>query len=119
MSPLTAGDFRSLSATIATFFPGWVWAFLLRGRTRVSDSMFMAAARALADYAMAGRDPAAPLLPSLAESRQVSRAIALAVAAAAGREGLVRSRRTEELERLVNARMWQPRYLPITLAKPV
>ena len=98
-------------------FPGLGLGILAAGAKRVSDSMFMAAARALADYAMAGRDPTAPLLPSLAESRQVSRAIALAVATAAGREGLVPARKTEELERQVDARIWQPRYLPITLAK--
>ena len=45
--------------------------------------------------------------------------IALAVAAAAEREGLVPARKTEELERLVDARIWQPRYLPIRLAKPL
>jgi malate dehydrogenase (oxaloacetate-decarboxylating) len=100
-------------------FPGLGLGILASGAQRVSDSMFMAAARALADYAMAGRDPAAPLLPSLAESRRVSRAIALAVAAEAAGEGLVAARKTEEFERLVDARMWQPRYLPITLAEPL
>ena len=100
-------------------FPGLGLGILASGAQRVSDSMFMAAARALADYALADRDPTSPLLPSLAESRQVSRAIALAVAAAAGREGLVASRKMEELERLVDARIWQPRYLPIRLAKPI
>ncbi len=80
--------------------------------------MFMAAARALADYSMAGREPAA-LLPPLAESRQVSRVIALAVAAAAGDDGIAPARKVEELERLVDAKIWQPRYLPIRLAKPL
>jgi malate dehydrogenase (oxaloacetate-decarboxylating) len=99
-------------------FPGLGLGILASGARRVSDAMFMAAARALADYSMAGSEPEA-LLPPLAESRQVSRAIALAVAAAAGDDGLAPARKVEELERLVDAKIWQPRYLPITLAKPL
>ncbi len=99
-------------------FPGLGLGILASGAQRVSDAMFMAAARALADYSMAGGEAAA-LLPPLAESRQVSRVIALAVATAAGDDGLAPARKVEELERLVNAKMWQPRYLPITLAKPL
>ena len=79
--------------------------------------MFMAAARALADYSTASHDPAAPLLPPLAESRQVSRAIALAVATAAQDDGLASPCEPNDLERLVDARIWQPRYLPIRLRK--
>ncbi len=97
-------------------FPGVGLGVLAAGAKRVSDSMFMAAARALADYSAASRDPAAPLLPPLAESRGVARAIALAVAVAAQRDGLAVPRPAEELERLVDAKMWQPRYLPIRLA---
>jgi malate dehydrogenase (oxaloacetate-decarboxylating) len=81
--------------------------------------MFMAAARALADYATASRDPAGPLLPALEKSRQVARAIALAVATAAGNDGLATARGPEKLERLVDARIWQPRYLPISLRKKI
>jgi malate dehydrogenase (oxaloacetate-decarboxylating) len=99
-------------------FPGLGLGILASGARRVSNAMFMAAARALADYSMAGSEPEA-LLPPLAESRQVSRAIALAVAAAAGDDGLAPARKVEELERLVDAKIWQPRYLPITLAKPL
>jgi malate dehydrogenase (oxaloacetate-decarboxylating) len=96
-------------------FPGLGLGILASGAQRVTDSMFMAAARALAGFATAARDPsaAAPLLPPLAESRRVSRAIALAVAAAAHREGLADRSQAEDIERLVDARMWQPRYLPM------
>jgi malate dehydrogenase (oxaloacetate-decarboxylating) len=94
-------------------FPGMGLGVLASGARRVSDAMFMAAARALAEASPARRDPAAPLLPALAESRRVSRAIALAVADAAGREGLAEVRSAEETERLVDAKMWEPRYLPM------
>ena len=98
-------------------FPGLGLGILASGAQRVSDSMIMAAARALADYTAARRDPAAPLLPPLAESRRVARAIALAVATAAQSDGLATPRTAEELERLIDAKTWQPRYLPITLAR--
>ncbi len=94
-------------------FPGLGLGILAVGARRVSDAMFMAAARALAGCSPAGPDPAEPLLPPLAESRRVSRAIALAVAAAAQRDGLAVPCRSEELERLVDAKIWQPRYLPM------
>jgi malate dehydrogenase (oxaloacetate-decarboxylating) len=100
-------------------FPGLGLGILASQATRVSDSMFMAAARALANDSTASRDPGAPLLPPLAESRRVARAIALAVATAAQHDGFAAPRGAEELERLVDAKMWQPRYLPITLASKV
>jgi malate dehydrogenase (oxaloacetate-decarboxylating) len=98
-------------------FPGLGLGILASGAQRVSDSMFMAAARALADYSTASRDAAAHLLPPLAESRRVSRTIALAVATAAQNDGLATPRGAEDLERLVDAKIWQPRYLPMTLRK--
>jgi malate dehydrogenase (oxaloacetate-decarboxylating) len=98
-------------------FPGLGLGILASGAQRVSDSMFRAAARALADYSKARHDPAAPLLPPLAESRRVARAIALAVAAAAGREGLAAVRRDEEIEQLIDSKMWEPRYLPMKLKR--
>ncbi|HEV3164582.1 MAG TPA: NAD-dependent malic enzyme [Isosphaeraceae bacterium] len=82
---------------------------------RVNEAMFMAAARALAECSPARDDPAGSLLPPLSESRQVSRKIALAVAAKAQREGLAESSSPEQLERLVDAKMWHPRYLPMRL----
>lgn len=96
-------------------FPGLGLGVLAAGATRVSDAMFMAAARALADCSPASHDPAGLLLPPLSESRRVSRAIALAVAATAQRDGLAAACLPEELERLVEAKIWQPRYLPMRL----
>jgi malate dehydrogenase (oxaloacetate-decarboxylating) len=98
-------------------FPGLGLGILASGARRVNDAMFMAAARALADYSTASRDAAARLLPPLAESRRVARAIALAVATAAQHDGLATPCSAEELERAVDAKIWQPRYLPITLRK--
>jgi malate dehydrogenase (oxaloacetate-decarboxylating) len=94
-------------------FPGLGLGILAAGAKRVSDAMLMAAARALADRSPASHDPAGSLLPPLSESRRVSRTIALAVAAAAQRDGLAAACPPEELERKVDAKIWQPRYLPM------
>lgn len=98
-------------------FPGLGLGILAAGAKRVSDAIFMAAARALADYSTPSRDAAASLLPPLAESRRVSRAIAVAVATAAQRDGLAPPHLAEETERPVDAKIWQPRYLPIRMRK--
>jgi malate dehydrogenase (oxaloacetate-decarboxylating) len=78
---------------------------------RVSDAMFMAAARALADTAPACRDPAGALLPPLSDSRPVARTIAIAVAEAARRDGLADPSATGDIEAMVDAKVWHPRYL--------
>ncbi|HEV3021524.1 MAG TPA: NAD-dependent malic enzyme, partial [Pirellulales bacterium] len=96
-------------------FPGMGLGILAAGARRVSDRMFMAAARELAKFSPALHDAATSLLPPLAESRRVSRAIALAVAAAAQRDGLAPACPPAELERLIDAKTWHPRYLPMRL----
>jgi malate dehydrogenase (oxaloacetate-decarboxylating) len=78
---------------------------------RVSDAMFMVAARALADTAPARGDKSGALLPPLSDSRRVARTIAIAVAEAARREGLADPSAAGDLESLVDAKIWQPRYL--------
>jgi malate dehydrogenase (oxaloacetate-decarboxylating) len=80
------------------------------GAPRVTDRMFLAAARALASAAGSRDDAGAPLLPPLDRIVDVSRQVAVAVAAEAGAEGLVPPRAAGEWERLVNARWWEPRY---------
>ena len=94
-------------------FPGLGLGVVAVGARRVSDAMLMAAARALAEASPARHDPAAPLLPPLSESRRFSRAIAQAVAAAAQRDGLAAHPQSGSIERLIDAKMWEPRYLPM------
>jgi len=96
-------------------FPGLGLGILAAGARRVSDKMFMAAARALSDCSPARHERGAPLLPPLADSRRVSRTIALAVGAAAQRDGLAPPCPPAELERLVDAKIWQPHYVPMRL----
>ncbi len=92
-------------------FPGIGLGARAVGARRVSDAMFMAAARALAETAPSRTDPAGAVLPPLSESRRVARTIAVAVAEAARREGLADPSATGDIEALVDAKIWYPRYL--------
>jgi malate dehydrogenase (oxaloacetate-decarboxylating) len=98
-------------------FPGLGLGIRAVNARRVSDAMFMAAARALADCSPARQDPAGSLLPPLADSRVVSRTIALAVARQAQRDGLAELCRPEELEQRVDAKIWHPRYVSMRLKR--
>jgi malate dehydrogenase (oxaloacetate-decarboxylating) len=91
-------------------FPGMGLGLIASKATQVPDALFMAAARALADASPAKADPAAPLLPPLADSRKVSRSIAVAVAEAARRAGVAGVADSEDLAALVDAKTWVPRY---------
>jgi malate dehydrogenase (oxaloacetate-decarboxylating) len=91
-------------------FPGLGLGILAAQARRVTDGMFMAASMALAEASPALSKPDAPLLPSLEGIRQVSRRIALAVAAEAQRAGVAERTSDEEVARLVDQRMWVPRY---------
>jgi malate dehydrogenase (oxaloacetate-decarboxylating) len=91
-------------------FPGLGLGILAVRASRVTDGMFMAASMSLADNSPALGNPSAPLLPSLEDIRKVSRQIALAVAAEAQRAGVADRTSADELERLVDQRMWVPRY---------
>lgn len=94
-------------------FPGVGLGVLAVRARRVTDEMFMAAARALASASPGLIDPTASLLPSLRDIRKISRRIALAVAAESQRQGLAEEGGTENLERLVDAQWWEPRYQPM------
>jgi malate dehydrogenase (oxaloacetate-decarboxylating) len=77
---------------------------------RVTESMFMAAAHALAECSPALSEPQGALLPPLEDIHRVSRRIALAVAAEAQHRGVAARTSAEELDRLVDAKMWTPHY---------
>ncbi len=96
----------------AYIFPGVGLGVIAVQAPRITDGMFVAAARALSELAPARRDPLAPLLPSPSEVRAVSRHVAIAVAREAQRAGVVEPLSDAEIERRVVARMWAPRYLP-------
>lgn len=96
----------------AYIFPGVGLGVIASRARRVTDSMFVAAARALSELSPVHSDPTAALLPKLEEVRDVSRKVALAVAREAQRQGVAEKTSDEELARRIDARMWTPEYLP-------
>jgi malate dehydrogenase (oxaloacetate-decarboxylating) len=96
----------------AFIFPGVGLGVIASGARRVTNEMFVAAARSLAELSPILRDPKASLYPPLEEIRKVSRRVAVAVGTEAQRAGLTSATTQEELERRIDAEMWVPRYAP-------
>ncbi len=94
----------------AYVFPGIGLGAIAARARRITDSMFMAAARALAEASPTRLDPNANLLPPVTELREVSYRIAVAVAAQAQADGLVEPTSRDELESRVRTKMWSPIY---------
>jgi malate dehydrogenase (oxaloacetate-decarboxylating) len=95
----------------AYIFPGVGLGVIASAARRVSDGMFIAAARALSDLSPALKDPMAPLFPDLEEIRDVSKHVAIAVAVQAQKEGLAPQSSTEAIVSKVESNMWEPKYL--------
>jgi malate dehydrogenase (oxaloacetate-decarboxylating) len=93
-------------------FPGVGLGVIAVKARRVTDAMFMAAAKALAGVSPARDNPHRNLLPPVSELRDVAVTIALAVALQAHREGLTEHFAIDEMEAAIRARIWTPRYLP-------
>jgi NADH dehydrogenase len=96
-------------------FPAVGLGVVASGARRVTDSMMLAAARALGEHSPARQDPSDSLLPALREVRAVARAIATAVGLEAQRAGVAAQTSPEELRDRVAASQWAPEYRP-TLA---
>jgi len=91
-------------------FPGVGLGALISEASRVTDSMFLAAAHALAEFTAAQESLQGSLYPSLQELRRVSRIIAFKVAQCARDEGFGRSLEDRELEAAIADFCWQPEY---------
>ncbi len=104
--------FRIDQTNNAYVYPGVGLAAIAVQARRISDGMFLAAARTIADLSPAKRDPRANLLPPLGELRKLSFQVAIAVAKQAATEGLATSIPDQNLTAAVNAKMWEPAYAP-------
>lgn len=93
-------------------FPGLALGIIASKAKRVSDTMVMAAAKELARLAPTQKDKKASLLPSLSDSRQLSRSIAQAVARQAIQDGQAQVAGEESLDRELQANIWEPLYVP-------
>jgi len=94
----------------AYVFPGIGLGVLACGARRVTDEMFLAAARALAAQVTEADLEQGSLYPPLAEIRPVSAKIAQAVAEVAWRQGLARARQPADLAAFIRSAMYEPRY---------
>ncbi len=93
-------------------FPGMGLGVLSVNARRVTDPMFMAAARCLAELSPARRSKSGRLLPPVSELRSVSFAVARAVALQAIKDGIAGPFDEQTLEARIRANVWEPVYLP-------
>ena len=91
-------------------FPAIGLGVVASGARRVTDTMSLAAARALAESSPALQDASASLLPALADLRQVAVHLATAVGLEAQRAGVAPKTTEEELRQRVMATQWTPAY---------
>jgi malate dehydrogenase (oxaloacetate-decarboxylating) len=92
-------------------FPGMGLGLIAVKAKRVTDNMFMAAAKVLAECSPSKNNPEANLLPALTDIRQVSLKVAIAVAKEAIATGLAEFDSTETLEQYIQKMMWVPEYI--------
>jgi malate dehydrogenase (oxaloacetate-decarboxylating) len=104
--------FRVDQTNNAYVYPGIGLGAIATDARRISDAMFLAAARTIAEASPAKRDPQANLLAPLVEIRRLSFHVALAVARQAQAEGLSAPMSDEALTAAVRAKMWEPVYAP-------
>ena len=110
--PVTLGDRRFVprQGNNSYIFPGVGLGAIVSGTTRITDDMFMAAARTLADRVTADDLEQGSLYPPLKKIRDVSAHIAAAVAKVAYRDGLARTAEPDDLVAFMKSKMFTPAY---------
>jgi malate dehydrogenase (oxaloacetate-decarboxylating) len=93
-------------------FPGVGLGLIASGARRVTEAMFMAAARALAELSPTRTDKTAPLLPPVDQLREVARAVAFAVARQALADAVAHPCDEAALAARIEAHVWEPKYRP-------
>ena len=91
-------------------FPAIGLGVVAAGARRVTDTMILAAARALGEKSPALADPSASLLPRLRDLRDVAAHIAIAIGRQAQRDGVAPQTSDAELRERVAATQWTPDY---------
>jgi malate dehydrogenase (oxaloacetate-decarboxylating) len=91
-------------------FPAIGLGVVASGARRVTDTMILAAARALAENSPALKDASASLLPALTDLRKVAVSIAIAVGREAQQAGVAPKGTEEELRQRVMSTQWTPTY---------
>jgi len=103
-------EFKVDQTNNSYIFPGVGLGAVAVNARRVTDTMFMAAAKALAAASPAASNPNDNLLPPVTALREVAFAVAVATAIRAHEEGLTQGIETDEIEAAIRAKIWQPRY---------
>jgi malate dehydrogenase (oxaloacetate-decarboxylating) len=96
----------------AYVFPGIGLGVLAVRARRVTDGMFAAAAKVLAESSPAAQDALGPLLPPVPQLREVAFAVAKAVTRQARSEEQCQPFDDEELGGLIARKVWNPVYRP-------
>ncbi len=91
-------------------FPGIGMGAIVSGATEVTDSMFAAAANALADLVTEEDLAAGRLYPGLANLRPITRTIAVAVAVAACESGVATTLTPDEVDAALDHEIWDLNY---------
>jgi malate dehydrogenase (oxaloacetate-decarboxylating) len=99
-------------------FPGFGLGVLAANARRITDSMFMAAARALAELSPARHDRNGRLLPPVSELRAVALSIAEVVARQAQKDGVAPAIEGDDLAARIRALVWEPVYRRYRRASP-
>ncbi|QEM80614.1 NAD-dependent malic enzyme [Halomonas binhaiensis] len=94
----------------AYIFPGIGLGVVAAGARRVTDSMLMAASRALAREAPVVKHGEGAMLPPLSSIREISKSIAFDVAAQAQGEGVALKTNGTKLRRAIEQVCWEPDY---------
>ncbi len=99
-------------------FPGVGLGLWVGHVSRVTDGMFLDAAKALAEQVTGGDLAAGAVYPELARIRSCSRAVACAVIRRAIAEGHAASLNDETIDEKVSRAMWRPEYRPLRYEAP-
>jgi malate dehydrogenase (oxaloacetate-decarboxylating)(NADP+) len=97
-------------------FPGVGLGAVVSGASKITDEMFFAAAKTLAHIVTEDELQAGTIYPDLGKIRQISLAIASAVAMLAWEQGLARYAEPDDIREYVRSCMYHPEYRPYVAA---
>jgi malate dehydrogenase (oxaloacetate-decarboxylating) len=95
----------------ALVYPGIGLGIMAVKAKTLSEDMLWAACQSAAQFSPILKNPNAALLPPIEDARPFSNVIALAVAQQAVKEGLATVKNTDNIQALIDAIKWEPKYV--------